>query len=75
MTHETFVVGMVRSRAELVAPGDRNAADRAVTVAMRALEEGASASEACRMGRRFVESWARHPANRRQARTQIRIAS
>lgn len=75
MTNETIMVGMVRSRAELVVPGDRGAADRAAAVAMRALEDGASPSEACRVGRRFIESWARHPANRRLAVQRVRLAS
>ena len=63
---ELLVAGIVRGLAHRLVPDEPTAADRAATEAVRAMWGGASASEACRLGRALLESHARHPASRRR---------
>ena len=61
MADELLVAGVVHTFAEHILPPD-DPADQAVTAAVRCYLSGASMSEACREGRRLVESQARHPS-------------
>jgi hypothetical protein len=57
---ELVVIGYVRRRAGLL--GAEVIGKRAVAHALRCLEGGASAVEACTEGERFLGSWTRHPS-------------
>lgn len=59
------VMSQARAMSERQLPGEANAADRAVAAALRASAGGASASEACREGRRLLDCWARHASRHR----------
>ncbi len=75
MIEESMVAGLVRARSQLTLPGDLAAAERAAAVAVRLYAGGASVSEACREGHRFVESWARHPSHQETDRVALRLVS
>jgi hypothetical protein len=62
MPDELLIAGVVRAIGEHVLPGDDVTTERAVTAAVQAHLSGASASEACRCGRRLIERQARHPS-------------
>lgn len=62
---ELLVAGVVHAFAEHLLPPEDEASDEAVTAAVRCYLSGASMSEACREGRRLVESQARHPSTSR----------
>jgi hypothetical protein len=60
MTEEEFVIAAARREAEREAPGEPVAAGRAATLALHALEGGASVPEAISTARRFARGWAHH---------------
>ena len=62
MADELLIADVVHAFAEHLLPGNEAAARRAVTAAVGCHFRGASASEACRAGRRMLESQARHPS-------------
>lgn len=64
MVDELVIIGDVRAWSEQVVPDDGPAADRAAVMAIRAYAAGASVGEACRMGREYLASRARHPSRR-----------
>ena len=63
MNDALFIAHMVRNWACRVLPEEPAVADAAVMVAIRAYAGGASISEACDEGRKFMGSWARHPSH------------
>lgn len=65
MANELLLAGVVREWAEGAWPGDSDAADGAVSVAIGCYAGGASVSEACREARGFLRGWARHPSHAR----------
>lgn len=67
MTHEQLLSRLVSEWALKTLPHQSVAAERAAAVAVRAYTNGASVGEACFLAREFLESWARHPSNRREA--------
>jgi hypothetical protein len=71
MIDELLVAGLVRAWSEQVAPSERAAADGGAAVAVRCFAGGASMSEAVSEGRRFVESWARHPSHQQTPRAEV----
>jgi hypothetical protein len=60
MIEELLVVEGTRREAEAEAPGEPVAAGRAVTMALRALEAGASVPEAIAVGGRYARNWSAH---------------
>ncbi|MEQ1785773.1 MAG: hypothetical protein ABL966_01875 [Acidimicrobiales bacterium] len=69
MADELLVAGIVRAYGEQLLPRDSESTERAVNAAVRANLDGASVIEACRHGRRLLESQRRHPScGRRLAR-------
>lgn len=63
MNEEIVLAATVRDWAGGALPGVPAAADAAVDLALRCYSGGASFSEALSEARRFVASWARHPAH------------
>jgi hypothetical protein len=72
MTEELLVTGFVRRCTDGV--GASAVVDRATSRALECFAGGASVSEACREGRRLVESCGRHPS-RAEAPRPLRRAS
>lgn len=64
MTNESVLADAVRVWAQGELPDCEGVAEKAARVALTSYGTGASVSESCRQARRFVASWARHPANR-----------
>jgi hypothetical protein len=60
MLEEELVIVEARREAEREAPGEPVAAGRAASVALRALEGGASVPEAIAEARHFAKGWAHH---------------
>lgn len=75
MTDEVLVADLARRWADRLAPGDGAAAERAVALALRCYEGGASINEAAQEARRFAGSWARHPSHGHWEPSEGRIAS
>jgi hypothetical protein len=65
MTPELVLADMVRRWVGDVLPDDPAAAERAVVIALRLYESGASVAEACEAVRRHVGAWSRHPSRHR----------
>jgi len=75
MNPELVMADMVRHWVGHVLPGQPGAADRAVAIALRCYEGGASVAEACEEARRFIGSWMRHPSQLTQEHALLRRAS
>jgi hypothetical protein len=75
MDPELALADVVRRWTNDVLPGNVDAADRAVAIALRCFVGGASVAEACEAARRFVGSLARHPSGRRRSTATERLAS
>ena len=65
MDPERLIVATVRGWAQEAFPDEPCISDPAVGAALRAFAAGASASEACREGRRFLRCCQRHPSTGR----------
>jgi hypothetical protein len=63
MELELLIVGIVRRWADAAAPDAPHVADTAAAAALRAFAGGASFSEACREGRRYIGCTRRHPSS------------
>lgn len=62
MEHELLVAATVNRWAHDAFPAVRFVADTAVAAALAAFAGGASVSEACCEGRRYIECCQRHPS-------------
>jgi len=66
----------VRAWMEMALPGQTALADRAVALAVKSYEAGASIQAACRQVGETVDCWAHHPATQKsEGRELVRLAS